>query len=54
MIDESRAALARYGFYVEPTTAANYAGYLAYAKHFGPVGEEKEVIPLCGAGLKAD
>ncbi|SEC45022.1 threonine synthase [Paenibacillus sp. GP183] len=54
MIGEAREALARYGFYVEPTTAANYAGYLEYAKHFGPVGEEKIVIPLCGAGLKAD
>jgi threonine synthase len=54
MIGEARAALARYGFYVEPTTAANYAGYLEYAKLFRPVGNEKVVIPLCGAGLKAD
>jgi threonine synthase len=54
MIDEARTALARYGFYVEPTTAANYAGYMEYANHFGSASKEKVVIPLCGAGLKAD
>jgi threonine synthase len=54
MIGDARTALARCGFYVEPTTAANYAGYLEYAKHFDQASKEKVVIPLCGAGLKAD
>ncbi|MGW8959117.1 threonine synthase [Paenibacillus sp. NPDC055715] len=47
---EARALLAGKGFYVEPTTAANYAGYLKY-NHFR---SEKIVIPLCGAGIKAN
>ncbi|WP_173918618.1 threonine synthase [Halobacillus sp. Marseille-Q1614] len=47
-IDKARAALADKGFYVEPTTAANYAGYLKYNRS----SEEKVMIPLCGAGIK--
>jgi threonine synthase len=45
----SRAMLADKGFYVEITTAANYAGYLKYKK----TPEEKIIIPLCGAGIKS-
>lgn len=49
-IMEAREALARKGLYVEPTTAANYAGYLKYPHQ----EEEIMVIPLCGAGIKAN
>lgn len=45
----ARAILAEKGFYVEVTTAANYAGYLKYKKARG----EKIIIPLCGAGIKS-
>jgi threonine synthase len=45
----ARAMLADKGFYVEVTTAANYAGYLKYKK----APEEKIIIPLCGAGIKS-
>jgi threonine synthase len=48
-IAEARRLLASKGFYVEPTTAANYAGYLKYKRS----SDEKIVIPLCGAGIKA-
>lgn len=47
---EARALLAGKGFYVEPTTAANYAGYLKY----NHLPSEKIIIPLCGAGIKAN
>jgi threonine synthase len=47
-ITQARVELASKGFYVEPTTAANYAGYLKYHR----TSEEKIVIPLCGAGIK--
>jgi threonine synthase len=47
-ITQARVELAHKGFYVEPTTAANYAGYLKYHR----TSEEKIVIPLCGAGIK--
>ncbi|WP_409300401.1 threonine synthase [Peribacillus sp. SCS-155] len=46
----ARSMLAEKGFYVEVTTAANYAGYLKYKK----LPEEKIIIPLCGAGLKSN
>ncbi|WP_042356815.1 threonine synthase [Bacillus rubiinfantis] len=46
----AREALASKGFYVEPTTAANYAGYLKYKRQ----QHEMIVIPLCGAGIKAN
>ncbi|MGM0879149.1 MAG: threonine synthase [Bacillota bacterium] len=49
-IAEARITLASKGFYVEPTTAANYAGYLKYRHK----ADEKIVIPLCGAGIKAN
>ncbi|MFE7082938.1 threonine synthase [Priestia megaterium] len=47
---KARALLAGKGFYVEPTTAANYAGYLKY----NHLPSEKIIIPLCGAGIKAN
>ncbi|MCM3717668.1 threonine synthase [Fictibacillus phosphorivorans] len=47
-ITSARVALADKGFYVEPTTAANYAGYLKYKR----MSDEVIVIPLCGAGIK--
>ncbi|MCM2534316.1 threonine synthase [Neobacillus pocheonensis] len=49
-IIQARTTLAGKGFYVEPTTAANYAGYLKY--NHSP--SEKIIIPLCGAGIKAN
>ncbi len=52
-IAPAKAMLARRGMYVEPTTAATVAGFLPYYKanreHLG-----RCVIPLCGAGLKAE
>ncbi|KPN13173.1 threonine synthase [Bacillus australimaris] len=48
-IKKAHAALAEKGFYVEPTTAANYAAYLKHQK----TAQERIVLPLCGAGLKA-
>lgn len=49
-IARARVALANKGFYVEPTTAANYAGYVKCNR----LPDEKIVIPLCGAGIKAN
>lgn len=48
-IKEAREALGEKGFYVEVTTAANYAGYLKYDRNH----DETVVIPLCGAGIKS-
>lgn len=48
-ISSARDALSEKGFYVEVTTAANYAGYLKYDR--GP--DETMIIPLCGAGIKS-
>lgn len=49
-INEARFYLAQKGFYVEPTTAAIFAGYLKYSfKNDGKI-----IIPLTGAGLKKD
>ncbi|QAS51464.1 threonine synthase [Halobacillus litoralis] len=45
----ARAKLSDKGFYVEVTTAANYAGYLKYKQE----PEEKIIVPLCGAGIKS-
>lgn len=45
----ARQLLADKGFYVEVTSAINYAGYLAYKT----TPEEKIIIPLCGAGIKS-
>ncbi|EKF35157.1 MULTISPECIES: threonine synthase [Bacillus] len=48
-IKGAHTALAAKGFYVEPTTAANYAGFLKHRR----MAHERIVLPLCGAGLKA-
>lgn len=45
----ARAKLSEKGFYVEVTSAVNYAGYLKYKGEL----EEKIIIPLCGAGIKS-
>ncbi|KJS81281.1 MAG: pyridoxal-5'-phosphate-dependent protein subunit beta [Peptococcaceae bacterium BICA1-8] len=52
-ITEARKYLAQKGLYVEPTTAATYAGFLAYCKENKELVQEKILIPLCGAGLKS-
>ena len=49
---EARAALARKGFYVEHTTAANYTALEAVRREYGDVRDV--LITLCGAGLKSD
>jgi threonine synthase len=51
MIEPARAALAAKGYYVELTTAINYAGYLKAKVTIE--ANQKVVIPLCGAGLKS-
>ncbi|WP_100333605.1 threonine synthase [Bacillus alkalisoli] len=48
-IQLARSILAAKGFYVEITSAVNYAGYLKYKNS----PEEKIIIPLCGAGIKS-
>lgn len=48
-IAEARKQLAAKGFYVEITSAINYAGYLGYTK----AADEIIVLPLCGAGIKS-
>jgi threonine synthase len=53
-IIEAREYLAKQGFYVEPTTAATYAGFIAYYKENSNMLRGRILIPLCGAGLKAD
>lgn len=45
---QARKELSKIGFYVEITSAVNYAGYHKLAKDPG----EKIIIPLCGAGIK--
>lgn len=52
-ITETRQSLAQKGFYVEPTTAATFAGFEAHIRQGGTQPLGKVVIPLCGAGLKA-
>ncbi len=49
-IADAREKLAAKGFYVEITSAINYAGYLQYKKG----KDESIVIPLCGAGIKSN
>ncbi|MEW9501364.1 threonine synthase [Jeotgalibacillus marinus] len=56
-IEQVREELANKGLYVEPTTAATYAGYLKYLSHRTDsvqMMNEKIVISLCGAGIKAN
>ena len=47
----ARKALAGRGFFVEHTTAATYAAYLACRK--AGLVQGTSVLPLCGAGLKS-
>ncbi len=47
-IVHSQNLLAQKGFYVEPTTAATYAGFL----HHKTKLTGTSIIPLCGSGLK--
>lgn len=53
-INEARKYLAEKGFYVEPTTAATFAGYFDYCNQNNCELNGKVIIPLCGAGLKKD
>lgn len=61
-MEPARRELASKGFYVEPTTAATYAGFLEYlAQAHNSTGnlpgfepDAKVIIPLCGAGIKAN
>lgn len=41
------------GIYVEPTTAANYAGYIKLMRQEPEATDRTAIISLCGAGLKA-
>ncbi|MFE5472713.1 threonine synthase [Bacillus safensis] len=45
----ARSKLSGKGFYVEVTSAVNFAGYMKYKKE----SKETIVIPLCGAGIKS-
>ncbi|MTI69672.1 MAG: threonine synthase [Firmicutes bacterium] len=51
-IIDTKKYLANKGFYVEPTTAATFAGFLKYYKKNDYSLDYKVVIPLCGSGLK--
>lgn len=51
-IDAARRALAHEGVFVEHTSAATYAAYLAYARARGDLSDC--LIPACGAGLKSE
>ena len=46
---DARTELSAKGFFVEVTSAINYAGYLHYEKE----PNEKVIVPLCGAGIKS-
>ena len=48
----ARAALAKQGYYVEHTTAANYAALDEIRRQYGPLDDV--LITLCGNGLKSD
>ena len=53
-IIKAREELAHKGIYVEITSAANYAGYLAYLEKYPTLRDKKVIFPLCGAGLKSN
>lgn len=53
-IIEAKKYLAEKGFYVEPTTAATFAGFFHYYKEHNHKINGKVILPLCGAGLKSD
>lgn len=48
----ARAALAREGYYIEHTTAANFAAWDRYCELYGAATDV--LITLCGAGIKSD
>ena len=48
----ARAAVAREGYYIEHTTAANFAAWDRYCELYGPATDV--LITLCGAGIKSD
>lgn len=52
-IEQAREELAKKGFYVEPMKAATYAGFPRYLSEYEQNQNERIVIPLCGAGIKA-
>lgn len=49
---EARARMARKGYYIEHTTAANFAAWDHYQALYGPAKDV--LITLCGAGIKSD
>lgn len=49
---EARSRIARKGFYIEHTTAANFAAWDRYQELYGPATDV--LITLCGAGIKSD
>lgn len=51
---EVRDKLALKGFYIEPTTAATFAGYFKYVRETGFEPKGKVILPLCGSGLKSE
>ncbi|GII78239.1 threonine synthase [Sphaerisporangium rufum] len=52
-VTAARAALARRGFWVEPTGAVAYAAARRLRVPGSPYAEGELVVPLCGSGLKA-
>lgn len=48
----ARARLAHQGYYIEHTTAANFAAWDRYCEMYGPSSDV--LITLCGAGIKSD
>lgn len=52
-IPATQKYLAAKGFYVEPTTAATFAGFFRYCKERKCDKDVKYLLPLCGAGLKS-
>ncbi|MFA5698728.1 MAG: threonine synthase [Sphaerochaeta sp.] len=52
-ISQAQKDLARQGLYVEPTSAANYAGYRVAKRNDCTLGDKKALLPLCGSGLKS-
>lgn len=52
-IAQARRALARWGIYVEVTSAANYAALLRYRAAHPESAEQTILLPACGAGIKS-
>ncbi len=50
----ARKELALKGFYVEITSAVNYAAYLSFIEKYPELKDQKVVLPLCGAGIKSN